>query len=124
MRVFPILLLVAACSAKLSGQIDLDGKKFDIDSCRSGQALGFHGIQLADDPGTKIRLVSNADGSTNAIVFAPGADRGEDLGPCGTLEMHAQNSKINDVTNQEGVAKLSCKGAHAVEGTLQFENCH
>jgi hypothetical protein len=123
MRALPLLVLLAACSAKLSGSIDVDGKKFDISSCQSGQPLGFTGIQLTDESGRRLRLVANADGTANAIVFV-GEAQGDDLGKCGTLEVHNQNSKINDVTNVEGTAKISCSGSHKLEGTLTFENCH
>src|SRR5512140_707779 len=117
MRALPLVVLLAACSAKLSGSIEIDGKAFEISSCKSGKPLGFTGIQLEDDAGRRLRLVANADGTANAIVFA-GEAQGDDVGKCGTLEVHNQNSKINDVTNVEGVAKISCSGSHKVEGTL------
>src|SRR4051812_42531516 len=114
MRALPLLVLVAACSAKLSGSITVDGKPLDISSCKSGQPMGFAGIQIEDDAGRRLRLIANPDGSAEAILFA-GEAQGDDVGKCGTIEVHPQNSKINDVTNVEGVAKISCSGSHKIE---------
>ena len=118
-----LVICLSACSAKLSGSIEIDGNKLDISSCKSGQPMGFAGIELSDAAGKRLRLVANPDGTAQAILFA-GEAQGADLGKCGTIEVHPQNSKINDVTNVEGVAKISCAGEHKLEGTLQFENCH
>ena len=123
-RAVPILLCLVACSAKLDGSITIDGTKLDIQSCKSGQPMGFAGVELSDDKGTRLRLVANPDGTATAIVFAAGGDKGESQPDCGTLSVHPQNSKINNVTNVEGTAKISCGGAHRLDGSLEFENCH
>jgi len=120
-----VVVAVAACHAKVTSDLKLDGKPFVVTGCRSGGAFGFSGIQLTDDAGTRIRLVAQVDGSTGVAVFAPNADRGDSLGACGTLEMHAQNSRINNVRNMEGNAKLSCSAVgRTLEGSVTFENCH
>jgi hypothetical protein len=118
-----LVIVVAACSAKLSGSIELDGAKFEVASCKSGAPMGFAGVELADGTDTRLRLVAVPDGSVDAIVFKH-SDKGDDLGSCGTLQVHPQNSTINNVTNVEGRVSLTCDGSHKVTGSLEFSNCH
>lgn len=123
--VVAFLALGAGCKAKLGGDLTVDGKPFTLDSCRSGQAFGFSGVDLLDPDGKKLRLVVNPNGTGAAIVFPPGATVGEEVGPCGPLTVTAQNSTINSIKNVEGSATLDCtRGAHAIKGSVTFENCH
>jgi hypothetical protein len=120
-----IFLLLIGCQPKFSGELQVDGAAFTPAECRSGLALGFSGVQFADAGGRRLRLIANADGTTNAALFAPNAPRGDNLGACGTLVMHAQSSRVNSITNQMGTADLSCQAVgHKVSGKLAFENCH
>ena len=117
--------LAVACSSKTSGVLMIDGEKFSIDKCRSGQAFGFAGIQFNGDDGRRLRVFSVPDGTAEAALFPKGSDTGDRLGPCGTLVVKQQNSTINNVKNVKGRAKLSCNAAgHEVAGELTFENCH
>jgi len=118
-------LAIVACKAKLAGHVTLDGASFEPTACRSGQALGFSGVELSDASGRRLRLALNVDGTTTAALFAAGAAKGDNLGACGTLVLQPQDSRINNVQNMEGTAKLSCKGAgHDLSGELEFANCH
>lgn len=117
-----VVSALAGCSAKLTGSIQLDGAPFAVSSCKSGEPMGFAGVELSNGA-KRIRLVALPDGSAGAIVFDHG-DKGDDLGPCGTLQIHPQNSQINSVTNVEGRTTLACEGAHKLSGTLEFANCH
>lgn len=120
-----LTLATAACSAKISATIQVDDAPFAPTDCRSGQALGFSGIELIDANGRHLRLMAQADGSTSVALFAADAPRGDLLGPCGTLVMHAQNSRINSITNLEGTASLDCQAVgHKVTGKVDFANCH
>ena len=119
------LLLLSACTSKIVGDLQVDGAPFQIKECRSGQALGFSGILLVENGGRQLRLLASGDGNTVAALFAPGAERGDTLGTCGTLGMHAQNSRINSIVNVEGTAALACEAVgHKISGKVTFENCH
>jgi hypothetical protein len=130
--VFSILFLILlapaalpACRATFSGMVFLDGGAFNATTCRSGQALGFSGIEIQDTSGRRLRLLLNADGTTDVGLFQPQDAKGELLRQCGTLSIQAQHSRVNSITNVSGTAGLSCTGAgHKVEGNLSFTNCH
>src|SRR5256885_713322 len=94
MRAVPLLVFLAACSAKLSGSITIDGKPLDISSCRSGQPMGFAGIQIEDDAGRRLRLVANADGTANAILFA-GEAQGDE--PPSQIQLHIVDAGVDSV---------------------------
>lgn len=120
-----ICLVLAACTAKITGDLQVDGNVFAITECRSGQALGFSGIELGDSAGRHLRLIATADGGTVAALFPANAARGDTLGSCGDLKMHAQSSRINSIVNLEGSATLACEAlGHKVAGSISFENCH
>lgn len=118
------LLLLAGCSAKITSTLMVGSKPFQPTSCRSGQPNGFGGVDLVDDSGTRLRLVSLPNGQANAFVFPSGANLGTELGACGPLMLERQSSRINGVYNVRGTATLSCKGKMLVAGSVQFENCH
>ncbi len=119
------LCVLAACHAKVSGDIQVDGKPFAVTDCRSGQALGFNGLQVADEHGLRIRMILQADGTAQVALLPYGATTGSMLGTCAQLELHPQNSRINEVRNVEGSVHFTCDaGGHAITGGLSFENCH
>jgi hypothetical protein len=114
-----------ACTSKVEGSLEVDGAPFAIDECRSGQALGFNGIQLNGKDGRRVRMLAMADGTTNVALFGKDAAVGDQLGQCGTLAVKAQNSRINSINNLEGSAHLDCAAfGHSVVGKIKFENCH
>ncbi len=124
-----LLLVVVAggagCKNKIDAKLKLDDGNFYPDSCRSGQALGFQGVQLTDVTGNRLRLVITPAGTSEVFYFAKGAETGDEVGPCGPLTVTRQNSTINDVTNVEGHATLKCEGGgHKLAGTVTFSNCH
>lgn len=119
------LAATTACSNKLSGSLDVDGKKFELDSCRSGQAFGFSGVELRSKAGDKLRLVQTPTGEGAVLLFPSGASTGIELGKCGPFAVHQQNSTINDIKNVEGKATLDCAvNGHTVKGEVSFGNCH
>ena len=118
-------LLTLGCKAKLSGDLTVDGKPFTAESCRSGQASGFSGVDLVDADGRKLRLVQIPNGTGAAILFPPGATVGDEVGGCGPLSVSTQSSTINNIRNVEGSATLECSNPkHSVKGAVTFENCH
>lgn len=118
------LLLLAGCSARITSSLVVGGKPFQPTSCRSGQPNGFAGVDLMDQAGARLRLVSLPNGQANALVFPAGADLGTELGACGRFTLERQNSRVNGVHNVRGTAELQCKGRTSVAGSVQFENCH
>ena len=118
-------LPLAACHAKITSDLHVDGAPFAIAECRSGAAFGFSGLQLADASGRRLRLMQMVDGSTAVAIFPPAAERGDRLGACGTLTLQTQNSRINNIQNVKGEATLDCNAVgHQVVGHVAFENCH
>ncbi|HKV40219.1 MAG TPA: hypothetical protein VJX67_13480 [Blastocatellia bacterium] len=120
-----VLIVAVGCQSKVTGTLQVDGAAFAVKQCRSGQAFGFSGIELRDTTGRRLRLLANADGTCTAAIFSGDSAIGDRLGPCGQLTMEAQSSRINQITNVKGHAKLNCEGAgHQVVGDIEFENCH
>ncbi len=116
---------LVGCHAKVAGNLQVDGTNFAVAQCRSGQALGFSGIELTDTNGRRLRLLANADGTCTAAIFKGDSTTGDRLGPCGVLTMEAQSSRINSIVNVKGTAKLACEAVgHKVDGNIEFENCH
>ncbi len=130
MRKFAVLICLAAvalagCTSKVTGTLEVDGSPFAVEECRSGQAFGFSGIELKDATGRRLRLLANGDGTCTAALFKGDSATGDRIGQCGTLEMQAQSSRINSITNIMGKAQLACEAVgHKVAGSLEFENCH
>ena len=130
MRKFAVLvcltaLALAGCTSKVTGTLEVDGSPFAVEECRSGQAFGFSGIELKDKTGRRLRLRANGDGTCTAVLFKGDSPTGDRIGQCGALEMQAQSSRINSITNLMGKAQLSCEAAgHKVSGSIEFENCH
>jgi len=116
-----LLLLLVACSNKLSGELTVDGTPFTLSSCRSGKVYNVVGVELVAEDGRKLRLGVRPDGQAEAFVLAAGAPTGDSLGPCGALTVSDQNSTVNGVRNVQGSATLDCS---RVKGKLTFENCH
>lgn len=120
-----LTLVMGGCSAEVKGDLTLDSTAFTVSNCRSGQALGFAGIELHHADGRRLRLLARADGTVEVALMPPGKDQGEMLGSCGTLVTRAQRSRINGITNLQGKATLHCKSdSHELTGTIEFENCH
>jgi hypothetical protein len=125
-RVFIVCVLVASagCSNKISGDLELNGKRLVIDSCRNGKIYNFRGVELVGQDGTRLRIAATQTGEGDVAVLPPGGT-GKQVGPCGRFEISDQNSEINDVKNVEGSATLDCKlGDVTIKGTVTFGNCH
>lgn len=118
-------LALVACTNKLSGELDIDGATFVPESCRSGQAFGFSGVELTAKDGRRVRLAQSAAGDGMAIFFAAGETKGKELGKCGAFQVEKQSSKINDIYNVKGTASLECEAEGVkIKGAVTFENCH
>jgi hypothetical protein len=130
MRKFAVLiclsaLALAGCTSKVTGTLEVDGSAFEVKECRSGQAFGFSGIELTDAGGRRLRLLVNGDGTCTAALFKGDSNTGDRLGQCGALDIQAQSSRINSITNVMGKAQLACEAVgHKVAGNIEFENCH
>ena len=71
-------LVFTACTAHVTGGVQIDGAPFVATTCRSGQASGFSGVDLADDQGRRLRLAQSLDGSFVGVYF-PLATRSETI---------------------------------------------
>lgn len=120
-----LLLLLPACSNELKGDVAVDGKAFELSSCRSGAVYGFVGVELKSKQGAKLRFAQAPTGEAVAFYIASGNSTGVELGTCGSFQVSQQNSTINDVKNVEGKGQVECTGAgHTVKGSFSFSNCH
>ncbi len=127
MRILFASLSVAlvACAAHVGSSIMVDGSRFSPRTCRSGQAMGFSGVELADELGQRLRLARLLDGTFQAVYFPAGSEMGENLGACGTMNIEEGGAVINGIRNVKGSATLDCGGTkHRVTGNLRFEGCH
>lgn len=116
-----LLVLTASCASTVAGNLVVDGAPFRAIECRSGQAFGFKGVELADQEGRRIRIAQEREGEP-ATVYYPAH---HSLGTCSSLRLASSASKINGIRLVDGDAKLSCDDAdRPVAGTVRFENCH
>jgi hypothetical protein len=120
-----MLLMWAGCSAKLAGDVSINGQATSLTECRNGSVYGYRGVELTADNGTRLRMAATVTGEVEVAVLAKGSDKGVRLGTCGTLQIADQNSTINGVKNVEGAATLNCNGAgFTLKGNASFSNCH
>jgi len=120
-----LLLVLTACAAHVTSSLQVDGTDFVPTTCRSGQASGFAGVELADDQQRRLRLVQAVDGAFQAVYFPPGQSVGQNLGSCGTLTLQNGVAVVNGIRNVEGRATLNCGGgSHTLNGSVAFEGCH
>jgi hypothetical protein len=120
-----LMLAFAGCAAHVQSSLQVDGAPFSPSTCRSGQASGFSGVELADDQGRRLRLAQNLNGTPAGVYFPAGAPIGEDLAGCFTMSTQTGVGVVNGVRNVEGSALLSCRTErHQVSGSVQFKNCH
>lgn len=123
-----IFVALLACKSKQTGTVTIDGKAFEIDQCRSGQANEpkFTGVDFLDKTGKRVRFFTDGSGSVRTFIFPPGASQGELIGEgCGTITVNTQNSEVNGVKNVSGSLTANCTGSgHTIVATATFENCH
>jgi hypothetical protein len=113
------------CAAHVTSSMQVDGAAFVPTVCKSGQARGFAGVELADGQERRLRLAQALDGRFQAVYFPPGAATGDYLGSCGTMTLQNGVAVINGVKNVEGSAQLRCDaGRVKVIGDVTFEGCH
>jgi len=120
-----VLIVAIGCQSKITGALQVDGATFAVQQCRSGQVFGFSGIELRDLNGRRLRLLASADGTCTAAIVRGDSATEDRLGPCGQMTLQTQSSRINQIVNVKGHAKLNCEAAgHKVAGDIEFENCH
>jgi hypothetical protein len=120
-----LLLALTACAAHVTSSLQVDGTAFVPTTCRSGQARGFAGVELADDQQRRLRLVQALDGTFQAVYFPPGHSVGQNLGSCGAMTLQNGIAVVNGIRNVEGSATLNCGGGpNTLKGSIAFEGCH
>lgn len=118
-------LVFGSCTAHVTSAVQIDGAPFQASTCRSGQANGFSGVELADQYGRRLRLAQNLNGTLTAVYFPPGRQVGVELAGCFTMTAQTGVGVINGIRNIEGGAVLACRTETLqVSGSVQFKNCH
>ena len=89
-----VVLVVAACSNKLGGDLTINGEKATLSSCRSGAVYGFRGVELSIKGGTKLRVAATpADRQIeDSTGSGPYIFRREEWKP-GSLVVYVKNPK-------------------------------
>lgn len=112
-----------ACFSEINAALTIDGQAFVPTTCSSGEHDDFIGVDLMDDSDRVLRLAQSPTNQTIAIWLAD--TETIEIGPCGTMSIQRQGSRVDDITNIEGSATLECKAnEHAIAGTVSFKNCH
>jgi len=115
----------AGCSNQLSGDLEINGERVKLTSCRNGIVYGFRGVELTADSGMRVRIAATQTGEAEVVVAPAGSDKGTRLGLCGSFAVADQHSEINRVKNVEGKADLGCQAAgFTLKGGASFSNCH
>lgn len=120
-----LLLGAAACTNELGGDLSVNGTPFEAASCRNGAVRGYRGVEVTGKSGDRIAIAATQTGAAHVAFLPKGADRGVEIGDCGTFQIEDQNSTVNDVKNVEGKATLDCtSGDRVIKGSVTFSNCH
>ncbi len=118
-------IFTLGCTSHLSGDLKIDDVPFHPTHCRSGKALGFEGVELADENAARLRLAQSSDGTPMTVYFPPGSPVGDALGPCSTLNAVPGTGAVDGIKNVDGDATLSClTPPHTASGRISFKNCH
>ena len=125
---FLVVAALLACKSKQSGTITVDGKPFEVDECKSGQANvpQFSGVDFLDGSRQRVRFLLQPTGHVQVFFFPSGVSYTDMLGEgCGSMSMATQNSEVNGVKNVKGTVTANCTGGgHTVSASMTFENCH
>lgn len=120
-----LFVTVCGCSNKLTGSLEINGKSFTPTACENLVRIGQRGVELRDESSRKVRLIERPDGGADVYWFPSGSGKGTKYADCATLTLETQSSKINNVKNIKGKAKLDCsKDDDGLSGSVTFENCH
>ncbi len=122
-------LIYFAFKTEVNGSLSLrerDGAGFQFvpSDCRSGQAYGFFGVDVVDEAGHVVRVISDpVQGPVVMVQREPGKARRLALQSCATSEVRIvrTNTTVNDVRVLDGTARLDCP---EVKADLSFEGCH
>jgi hypothetical protein len=120
------LAFALACGgADLTGvSLTLDGDPWPVESCTNGAPKGFAGIELVGVDANRLRIVTHPTGSAEVIYFAPGSEKGNSMGQCGTASFEEGNIEVNGVKGLNGGGAFDCKkGKHSLQGAIQVKNC-
>jgi hypothetical protein len=111
----------AAAQPRVTGTLQINSAPFPIMRCMSGQLTGFNGIDVMGSDASRVRLVSEVDGTTTAIYFAP-AGVATSMKSCGAVQVQPTGITINGVRVVQGSAQLDCtKDTLHVAGNFTFQ---
>lgn len=107
-------------ASRIAGALAIEASPAKLTGCRSGDALGFFGVEATLDTGQRLRLAQGLDGGGVAVLFAPGAERGQTLSEGATVRVLTTGLRVDGVRVVEGSAKLACDAPLHVSGTVEF----
>ncbi len=109
------------CIPTVTSTITIDAALFTPTQCRSGddEHEAFFGADLTDAAGSRLRLVSNVDGSTTVLLFPAGSAPTTLPASCAQLVLEPESD--GGVT---GGVTLDCvAGGVTIVGTLTLRDC-
>ncbi len=132
-----VLVLLCGCTNELTGSLTVElraaGKQWSTipSECASGERQGFFGVDMrAGSDDSMVRVILDPKEGPILKVNVPGTDQGLTLGPgpgCPQFDVHVerQNSRINNITNVRGHARVTCEDPELqLKADITFENCH
>lgn len=120
-------LIFYSLGTEVTGSLELEGQRplaFVPSDCRSGQAYGFFGVDVVDESGQAVRVISDpVHGPIVMVQRQAGQSERLALTGCRTLDVKIQrtNTTVNDIRVLDGSAHLDCPN---VKANLTFTGCH
>lgn len=119
-----MVLACAGLEADVAGtHVSVGGQPWPVELCESGAVYGFEGIQLQGSDGRRLRIVTQADGTAEVVLFDVGAPTGTSFGNCATAAFTTTGLTVNDIVALQGAATLTCTGEPTVDGAVQVDRC-
>ena len=111
-----------AATGQVSGSMTVNSAPYAPIRCGAGQASGFSGVDVFGNDGSRVRFVSEVDGTSSVIYFSPAAGgAGATMKGCATLNVRPTGVILNGVPQVSGNVQLDCKNdAVHLAGMIAF----
>ncbi len=111
----------AAAQPRVNGTIQVNSAPFPTLRCSSGQLAGFNGIEVSGGDASRIRLVSEVDGSSTVVYF-PAGGSSTAMKSCGTVQVQPTGLTVNGVRAVTGTAQFDCTASAVhIAGNFSFQ---
>ncbi len=119
-------LLLLACGglgADLSGtDLQLQGKPWKVDTCMSGQPLGFRGVFLTSKDSGGVNIITKPDGTAEVVLIQNA--KLIKMGNCAQVRFEETSLTVNDVKALRGGGTLDCEAnGVTLKGTVAVDRC-